>query len=435
MMNLGMDTFLEYGLGGLELFVLLRYVFGFEYRGRKYIAGAVISAITLAALSPVLLKMGLLQVGSDYYIQKSSLLYFLGEAAILLLVFRKLRVGHFLCLYEMQRIAITFLYTIGELLMKESLSTMMSELVLILLIGILCVIFRGKRDSVQNGLRAIRYYQFWIFTILLAVPSHYQAVSGDTVQILQNVQSELILRGRGAAVLMAAFLVLLIMYEAQNQKLLREQRENHQCVKLQVEQYKFLNQRQKELRAFRHDYKAHITAMENMLDEGQTTQLRDYLQDIIGQTRELQYLSVNNLVGDAVLNQYYCLGEKEGVHVSAAGRFPQGFPVSNSDLCIILSNTVKNAYEAAAKCSEPRYVKVTIKAYEEKNVFIIIENPVDVMPEIVDGKLQIHTDLEGEHGFGLYNVEKALRRNNGKISFRGIEKKDGKREIVTEIEV
>ena len=175
--------------------------------------------------------------------------------------------------------------------------------------------------------------------------------------------------------------------------------------------------------------------MENMLDEGQTTQLRDYLQDIIGQTRELQYLSVNNLVGDAVLNQYYCLGEKEGVHVSAAGRFPQDFPVNNSDLCIILSNTVKNAYEAAAKCSEPRYVKVTIKAYEEKNVFIIIENPVDVMPEIVDGKLQIYTDLEGEHGFGLYNVEKALRRNNGKISFRGIEKKDGKREIVTEIEV
>ena len=58
-----------------------------------------------------------------------------------------------------------------------------------------------------------------------------------------------------------------------------------------------------------------------------------------------------------------------------------------------------------------------------------------MMPEIVDGKLQIYTDLEGEHGFGLYNVEKALRRNNGKISFRGIEKKDGKREIVTEIEV
>ena len=148
MMNLGMDTFLEYGLGGLELFVLLRYVLGFEYRGRKYIAGAVISAITLAALSPVLLKMGLLQVGSDYYIQKSSLLYFLGETAILLLVFRKLRVGHFLCLYEMQRIVITFLYTIlytiGGMLMKESLSTMMSELILILLIGILCD-FSGKK--------------------------------------------------------------------------------------------------------------------------------------------------------------------------------------------------------------------------------------------------------------------------------------------------
>ena len=57
MMNLGMDTFLEYGLGGLELFVLLRYVFGFEYRGRKYIAGAVISAITLAALPAALLTL------------------------------------------------------------------------------------------------------------------------------------------------------------------------------------------------------------------------------------------------------------------------------------------------------------------------------------------------------------------------------------------
>lgn len=197
MMNLGMDTFLEYGLGGLELFVLLRYVFGFEYRGRKYIAGAVISAITLAALSPVLLKMGLLQVSSDYYIQKSSLLYFLGEAAILLLVFRKLRVGHFLCLYEMQRIVITFLYTIGGMLMKESLSTMMSELILILLIGILCVIFRGKRDSVQNGLRAIRYYQFWIFTILLAVPSHYQAVSGALCRSCKTFSLSLFCAGEG----------------------------------------------------------------------------------------------------------------------------------------------------------------------------------------------------------------------------------------------
>lgn len=134
------------------------------------------------------------------------------------------------------------------------------------------------------------------------------------------------------------------------QELLTQIELNERCIREQTEQYHDLERKQKELRAFRHDLNGHMAALLKLVQEGNPEKTETYLKGLFDIQADSFYISSNNVIGDAIFNEYYEKCKAQGVELQVAGKFDDTLNVAETDLCIILTNTVSNAYEAALKC-------------------------------------------------------------------------------------
>ena len=127
--------------------------------------------------------------------------------------------------------------------------------------------------------------------------------------------------------------------------------------------------------------------------------------------KSFDYVITGNVIGDAVINEFYEKGLEENIDVKVIGKFPCELRIKETDLCVLLSNTIKNAYEAAQKCDKNRKILVSIGVSLEK-VLITIKNPVKEQPIIKDGVIETMKSDGEDHGFGLRNVSAVIKRNN-----------------------
>lgn len=249
----------------------------------------------------------------------------------------------------------------------------------------------------------------------------YIAISGIVIGYAESVASEAdtIYRLRAVFVVGASLFGILIMVSSimidvllmQKGRLGELVRENNRCIEEQTKQYICQSQKDAELKKFRHDYNAHIQALQRLSEQGELQKLRDYVTNMQEMKRAFDAINTNNVIGDAIINQFYEKGLNENIEVSVIGNFPDVMPISETDLCILLSNTVKNAYEATQKCDECRKVSIEIGVYQQK-VLLTIKNPVIKEPIIRDGLIETSkTDTEN-HGIGLKNVVDVIEENN-----------------------
>ena len=91
--------------------------------------------------------------------------------------------------------------------------------------------------------------------------------------------------------------------------------------------------------------------------------LHSYIDKLADVKENIHYISTNHTVADAIINDYYeQYSTKMDFRVD--GKFMEPLFVNDTDLCIILSNLIKNATEACEKvCSELK---------EKPQIFIFI---------------------------------------------------------------
>ena len=260
--------------------------------------------------------------------------------------------------------------------------------------------------------------------IIPAVSFHFGTITNGNMNkvFIINVTKD------GLIGLCVVVLVILLAIAIHRKSCLTEQLAlNERCIREQTEQYRILNEKQKELKAFRHDIKGHILAMRRMAAQGSSKELTAYLEKWAGLQEETFYISSNNIIGDAIFNFYYDKGCREGIEVKVMGKFLQDMDVAETDLCIVLTNTVSNAYEAALKCGKGSIVTIELSQFCGK-AMIVITNPVKEEPKI-QGGIMATTKADKElHGLGISNTMKALEKYDGQITW---EKKGDK--IVTKI--
>ena len=191
---------------------------------------------------------------------------------------------------------------------------------------------------------------------------------------------------------------------------------NQKCIDEQTEQYEFLNSTQQELRKFRHDSIAHLTAIEYMAMNNETVKIKDYVNNLLGEYDKTKYISTGNIIGDAVINQCYQRCKESEVDIAVIGGLSIDMKISETDLCVILTNVLSNAYEAAIKC-ERRTVRIEMSSFGGTQ-FIRATNSAVESTITSDGELCISESSKKDkssHGFGIQNVKDAVRRCGGKV--------------------
>lgn len=170
---------------------------------------------------------------------------------------------------------------------------------------------------------------------------------------------------------------------------------------------------------YRHDMRHHLQYVSACIENGQAEQAQSY---IAGICKEIEAQKVEryceNEAANLILSAFAGRAKKEGIQMKmkVKGTLPSSIPVSDSDLCVLLSNALENALHACqpiATAEEPCVIDVQFYNREDR-LFLQIENPCRNKVQFENG---IPVSNEPGHGIGVQSICAIVERYGGIYTF------------------
>lgn len=170
------------------------------------------------------------------------------------------------------------------------------------------------------------------------------------------------------------------------------------------------------MRGWRHDYRNHIAVMQAALRMDRLDELDAYLGELTVDLNTVDtVVKTGNVMADAILNSKLALAKKKEIETDVTATIPEGAPLSDVELCVIVGNLLDNAMEACAGIEDPadRFLRVYIGAFK-KQLYISVTNAMAGTPDR-RGKTYRTTKGEG-HGFGLMRIDRIVKQYGGCVN-------------------
>ena len=191
-------------------------------------------------------------------------------------------------------------------------------------------------------------------------------------------------------------------------QLLEQEMEN------QVNHYKSMVHMNREIRGYQHDIKNHLLCLGSLLEVGSTDKAKQYLRDITNQVYyDKKIIQTDNYILDALLSEKALLAKEKKIRFTMDLNLKKELEIQPADWCAIFGNALDNAIEACEKVpEEKRFIRVTAVSLGDL-LKIIIENAMQGTVEISGKGLETTKKRKEYHGYGLINIEKAVKRYDG----------------------
>lgn len=208
--------------------------------------------------------------------------------------------------------------------------------------------------------------------------------------------------------------LIIILLAAVNRNIYKEKNEIYQgYIKFREHNFSILEKRDVETRRFRHDFRAHICILADMCNKRKFVDLANYIKGMGAEYDNIpKVIDVNNDIANSIFNYYYSECNKNNINMQVEGFFSDDSNINSYDLCIILSNVMRNAYEEIHRIrieSDKRseFIKICIIPSGGKQL-IIVENTTLMKESYVTNKKD-----KINHGYGLKNIADRVNRING----------------------
>lgn len=174
-----------------------------------------------------------------------------------------------------------------------------------------------------------------------------------------------------------------------------------------------------------HDMNNHLSVLYRFLEEEKYGQAMEYISGLSSRPRELLSCVWTGIpLVDGILNAKAARAGRQGISMEINAEYPRNAQIAADDLCVILTNLLDNAIEAAGK--EPdisrRFVEVTVRRIPNF-LLIRVRNNAPVPPRRRFGRLQTDKPDRRNHGLGLRSVEETVEKYEGSLS---LEYQDGR---------
>lgn len=188
-------------------------------------------------------------------------------------------------------------------------------------------------------------------------------------------------------------------------------------IRMQNAYYPVLLEKEHALKTARHDLRHHFVMLRQLAEEHNFGGLVEYIDRASGSALEaIPFSFCEHYAIDMLLRLYAGLMEQKGIALDARVDVPAALAVSDVDLCVILSNLLENAVEAAAAAAErDRWAKLRIRRVASR-LSITLDNGFD---GVVLGQGGQRLSKKGRHrvGLGLSSVEAVARKYGGHADF------------------
>lgn len=192
----------------------------------------------------------------------------------------------------------------------------------------------------------------------------------------------------------------------------------------QKQYFENLLKKEQDTRQFRHDITAHLLQIQNFCENGAHEKEEQYIRELLNEISLINKKGycVGNDIVDTILNTYLAPISSTCM-IKVKGFVDHEINIAGKDLCVIVSNLVKNAVEAVEQCTCEKKEIVFEVNQGKQFLSIKVKNTADTDNIIIRSKYPI-TGKENKriHGLGIRNVKAVAETYQGSYQYR-IEKR------------
>ena len=235
-----------------------------------------------------------------------------------------------------------------------------------------------------------------------------QKVVGDTMRGLSFVSYGLLM----------VLILHVIMVRDQNKSMNAMIGNLKEPMKQITDSYVDMNEKNTELRRFRHDTKNLLLVLRSLVLDGKKDQAVEYIDEMQGtlETIKVKAFDTGNFIADALLESKSKLAAQNNIVLTATGNIPAN-RIEDVNLVILISNLVDNAIEATKQVEGEK--KIEIQSMLKKNIWVLsVKNPCVKDVVIRENRIETTKNNREAHGFGLSNIERVTRKYAGELKLR-----------------
>ena len=175
----------------------------------------------------------------------------------------------------------------------------------------------------------------------------------------------------------------------------------------------------KDVRGMRHDMNNHVMVIRKLFEQGNKKEAEEYLE-----TMESVYIPeeisirTGNPVTDIIISDKKREAEELGIRYEADFEYPRKGKVETFDICILLSNALANAIEAA-RGEKDAYISV--RGWTNRNAFLIdVKNSFygTLVTDKESGLPVTGKRDKDSHGYGVINMKRVAEKYYGTIDIK-----------------
>lgn len=265
----------------------------------------------------------------------------------------------------------------------------------------------------------------WIWAIISGVMfllegmlSYFTYVLMEISRMPQRNMGLLLLTTGGFAIFVLIYVMLYYFNIKQKYQLQSDMLEQYN--EQQREYFEELLQKEQATRQFRHDVIFDLLQIQNFCEKDENQKAQEYINEMLQEITNIgkKGYDVGNEIINTILNSYFTPIEKI-CDIKVKGFADDEITVSQRDLCVVVSNLIKNAAEAVKQCSKESKKIVVDVSQGKQFLHIKVKNTVNTEKLYIKDKLPVTSKENKEvHGLGIKNIIMTADKYNGCYKYK-----------------
>ena len=190
-------------------------------------------------------------------------------------------------------------------------------------------------------------------------------------------------------------------------------------------QCKLMQESVRQVKSLRHDIKLHLHALQGMAEKSNSDEITGYLSELLKEIDKSEvHAQTGNIAFDSIINFKLNQEAAAKVNLDVQLSIPPNLNMAAIDVVTIVGNLLDNALTALTEVAEAedKILKLKIK-FDKGSLFIQVENTFDGVVKY-SSKKTILSRKEvrfAEHGWGLENVTRSVKKYNGHVDINHCE--------------
>lgn len=274
---------------------------------------------------------------------------------------------------------------------------------------------------ISPSVRVVSHYTIAMQCQFGLVPALYYGFD-----YLTRIYTNMLLEGVQVAVEFMPFVcsaayLIFVFHTAEAERVRSQLEQTQDSLNMQITQavreIEALRESQRKTSIYRHDLRHHIQYLSSCIENGLLEQARGYIQEVYSEI-ESNRITVfcENEVANLIFSTFAGRARDCGIPITIRAHIPQLIPVSESDLCVLVSNAMENALHACQKRNERGLSGTVEVSVSEKNGKLLLQFVNSCDDKVVfDHGIPV-ADSPG-HGLGVRSICAIVERYDGICSF------------------